>query len=328
MGLLFGSFFNVCIYRIPSGQSVSLPGSYCYTCGSPIRGYDNIPVLSYLILKGRCRTCRSPFSARYALIELLTGCLFLAVFVTYGLSWASVQYCILTGLLLVATFTDFDHWIIPDRISYGGAMLGIALAIVMPFLPGIDPDSWILGHTGPLAWSEGRWWAPAVNSIIGALSGAGLLWAIGFVASLIFRMPAMGLGDSKLLLCIGAFCGWKVALLCIFLASVFGTLQGLFIYLAPEKSGAQNTENSKETLEHIHKVLHDENEEYEKIECLYSGDEKVVLTRILSSDWERPKRRHHLKFGPHLALAAWLLMIYEQPVMNGLYDYLGLQYLL
>ncbi|MFW6303951.1 MAG: hypothetical protein ACOC2L_04950, partial [Candidatus Sumerlaeota bacterium] len=114
----------------------------------------------------------------------------------------------------------------------------------------------------------------------------------------------------------------------MFLASVFGTLQVLFIFLAPEKSKQASAENSKETLEHIQQVLHDENAEDEKAECSYSENEKVFLTRILSSDWERPKRRHHLKFGPHLALAAWLLMIYEQPVMSALYHYLGLQYLL
>ncbi len=333
MGLLFGSFFNVCIYRIPSGQSISLPGSYCYSCGSPVKPLDNIPVISYLELRGRCRTCRSPFSARYALIELMTGCIFLAVFVTYGLSWAAVQYCVFSGLLLVATFTDFDHWIIPDRISYGGAAIGIGFALVLPFLPGVSESNWLVGQSGPVPWVDGRWWAPAVNSLVGAVSGAALLWTIGFIASLIFRMPAMGLGDSKLLLCIGAFLGWKLGLICIVLASFFGSIQGLIMYvqafLEPTPPKATPPE---ETLEADAEMLDDENgelleEALEPEETEPPSDESVVLDRMFSGNWERGKRRHHLKFGPHLALAAWLLMIYAKPVLDFFYDYLGLEYL-
>ncbi len=331
MGLLFGSFFNVCIYRIPSGQSISLPGSYCYSCGSPVQAMDNIPVISYLVLRGRCRTCRSPFSSRYALIELLTGCIFLAVFVTYGMTWAAVQYCVFSGLLLVATFTDFDHWIIPDRISYGGAAIGIGFALVLPFLPGVKESDWLIGQSGPVEWIDGRWWAPAVNSLVGALSIASVLWTIGFIASLIFRMPAMGLGDSKLLLCIGAFLGWKLGLICIVLASFFGSIQGLFMYIQRFLEPSTPKQMPEETLEAESEIPHDEDGELtpeeDPVAIEPPSDESVVLERMFSGKWDRGKRRHHLKFGPHLALAAWLLMIYAKPVLDFFYSYLGLEYL-
>ena len=126
LGSLWGSFCNVAIYRMPVGQSTVTPRSYCYSCGSMISGWDNIPLISYLILRGRCRTCRVPFSARYAGIEFISGCLYMALFVQFWFCWALPLYFVFTSLLLIATFTDIDHWIILDRISLGGFVAGVA----------------------------------------------------------------------------------------------------------------------------------------------------------------------------------------------------------
>lgn len=314
-GALFGSFFNVCIYRIPSGQAIGTPSSHCYACGTKIKWYDNVPLFGYLILRGRCRTCRTPFSIRYAMVELLNACLFLAVFLRYGYTWATLAFLVFTGLLLVATFTDIDHWIIPDRISYGGALIGIGLALGMAFLTPRETHAWIVAHAGPISPDPWHWWGPVVNSIVGALSGAGLLWVIGLIGSLIFRMPAMGLGDSKLLLCIGAFCGWQVAILCIFLASFFGAAHGLVLILIKKFGNKPPLPPAKDT-EEIDALLDDESEAAAARGWTYSDGEKQVLKDILSGKSHVPARRHHLPFGPHLALAAWILMLFEEPCVR------------
>ena len=323
VGTLFGSFFNVCIYRIPTGQSLSLPGSYCYACGVPIRWFDNVPIVSYFLLRGRCRSCRTPFSPRYALIELLTGLLFLAVFLQYRFCWPMLTYLAFTGLLLVATFTDFDHWIIPDRISWGGAALGLLLALALAFLPPVEPGRWIVAHAGPAP--AGSWWGPLANALVGAAAGGGVLWTIGVLGSLAFRTPAMGLGDSKLLLVIGAFCGWQIAILSIFLGSVFGTVQGLWILLADRLDRRRASENSQDEaargLQDIEALLDDDSEAARRRGWTFGVREKAVLTRILAAPRRAPRRRRHLKFGPHLALAAWLLMLFERPVMAMLIEY-------
>ena len=131
-GACLGSFFNVCIYRIPLGLSLSFPGSHCYRCGHPVRWFDNIPLLSYWILRGRCRHCGATFSIRYFVVELLTALLFSLCFYKIGYSLAFLPALILVSLLIIATFTDLDHWIIPDRISLGGLAAGLLLAAIWP----------------------------------------------------------------------------------------------------------------------------------------------------------------------------------------------------
>lgn len=336
LGLLWGSFINVCIYRIPTGQKLTMPNSYCYSCGSPVRWFDNVPVLAYFWLGGRCRVCRSPFSIRYALIELLTGLLFLAIFLQYRLCWAMPTYLLFTGLLLVGTFTDFDYWIIPDRVTLGGAAMGVALALILAFVPPVEPETWIVAHAGPIAATPFVWWGPVVNSIVGALAGAGVLWTIGFIGSIVFRKPAMGLGDSKLLLAIGAFCGWKIAILSIFLGSFFGTFHGLTNLLmdlmdnrrkktAPAPEETAESEERSERVRRLTEVLHrgETPEGQEESVPLFAPQEQAVLTWLIAEPpTPRPIRRH-LMFGPHLALAAFLLMLFEPSVMAWLGGYFG-----
>jgi len=334
-GLLWGSFINVCIYRIPTGQKLTMPNSYCYSCGSPVRWFDNVPVLAYFWLRGRCRVCRSPFSIRYALIELLTGLLFLAIFLQYRLCWAMPTYLLFTGLLLVGTFTDFDYWIIPDRVTLGGAAMGVALALVLAFVPPVDPDTWIVAHAGPIPATPFVWWGPVVNSIVGALAGAGALWSIGFIGSIVFRKPAMGLGDSKLLLAIGAFCGWKIAVLSIFIGSFSGVLHWLLFILPMSllenrKRKAvvpEDTEHPQERAERVQLLtqsIQGDNtpEGQEPSSRSFTPQEKSVLMWLVSEPPVPRRVMRHLMFGPHLALGSFLLMLFERPVMIWINDWL------
>jgi len=328
-GTLWGSFFNVCIYRLPSGQSLSFPGSYCYNCGAPVRWFDNIPVWSYLVLRGRCRSCKSPFSMRYALVELLTGGLFLAVFLQYRFSWAAVFYLIFTGLLLVATFTDVDHWIILDRISLGGAAAALVLALLVHALPArphvFEIGPWMPMIAGPAPGD--RWWGPFANGAAGALAGSSLLWFIGLVGTILFRKPAMGFGDVKLLAMIGAFLGWQMAVLTIFAASFPGAAYGLGALLWPwlRSLGKPRPPEAGpgRSFEEIQAILDDNAEAAQKRGWTYSEQEKTVLARILSAPARTgASRTHHLPFGPHLAAAAWVLMLVGPALLKWLESYL------
>jgi len=208
-GLIIGSFLNVCIHRLPAGQSVVHPRSRCPACGRMIRGYDNVPVLSWLLLRGRCRDCGARISARYPVVELLSGG-FAAMTVTrFGPGWEALLMYLLIAAFLVITFIDIDHRIIPDVISLPGIAIGLAAS----FLPGL---------LSPL------------DSVIGILAGGGSLFLVAWGYELITHREGMGGGDIKLLAMIGAFMGWKGVLFTIFVASLTGTLAGLALMLRRE----------------------------------------------------------------------------------------------
>ncbi len=209
-GALIGSFLNVCIVRLPLEKSVVRPGSHCVKCNKPIRWYDNIPILSYLILLGKCRDCGAKFSIRYLLIELLTASTFLGLYLYYGLSWILLPYLLMFSGFIVATFVDFEHRIIPDEVSLGGLIVGF---IISPFIPQMhSTHSWL--------WSLGQ-------SALGILVGGGSIYLMGLMGEWIFKKEAMGGGDVKLLAMVGAFLGWKYALLTFFLAPFFGAIVGI-----------------------------------------------------------------------------------------------------
>lgn len=205
-GLCIGSFLNVCIHRIPASQSIVFPGSSCPRCAAPIRFYDNIPLLSYLWLLGKCRHCKSPISIRYPLVELLTGFFALAVYVKFGLTLAALVYFVFIAVLVLITFIDIDHRIIPDILSLPG--------IAVFFLAGL-----LLPH---LSW---------VDSLLGILVGGGSLYLVALVYYLLTRKEGMGGGDIKLLAMIGAMVGWKGVLFTIFVSSAVGTVAGLGVML-------------------------------------------------------------------------------------------------
>ncbi len=218
-GITIGSFLNVCIYRMGREQSIVRPPSHCTACNKPIRWYDNIPLLSYLVLKGRCRDCGAKISFRYFFVELLTGVIFLSIYSRFGLSPATFIYCLFVSGLIVATFVDFDFRIIPDEISVGGIVLGLLLSAAYPRLH---------NATGPL-WG-------LRDSLLGVLVGGGSLWILGCVGEFIFRKESMGGGDVKLLAMIGSFMGWKIAILCLPLASLLGAVVGIIIKIRTKSS--------------------------------------------------------------------------------------------
>ncbi|HOJ15187.1 MAG TPA: prepilin peptidase [Deltaproteobacteria bacterium] len=211
-GLLVGSFLNVCIYRIPRGESVVWPSSRCPACSTPIRAWDNVPVLSYLVLGGRCRACGHPISVRYPLVELLSALLAVGMLYRFGPGPAFVIYYAWSCVLVVITFKDIDHRIIPDRFSLGGMAAGIAL---VPFMP--------ISYTDALA---------------GLALGGGLLIAVIYAYYLLTKREGMGGGDVKLLAMIGVYTGWKGVLFTIFAASLAGTAFGIPWALSRREGGS------------------------------------------------------------------------------------------
>jgi leader peptidase (prepilin peptidase) / N-methyltransferase len=207
-GLIIGSFLNVCIYRLPSSLSVVHPRSRCLHCGLPIRAYDNIPVLSYLILRGRCRNCGAAISLRYPLVEIISGAFAAMALVRYGPGWQAILIYGLIAALVVITFIDLDHRIIPDVISLPGIPIGLAASFLAPMLNGMG-------------------WISPSESLVGILAGGGSLFLVAWGYQLITRREGMGGGDIKLLAMIGAFVGWKGVLFTIFIASLTGTLVGM-----------------------------------------------------------------------------------------------------
>ncbi len=222
-GALVGSFLNVCIIRLPSGESVVWPRSHCPKCRKKIRGYDNIPLLSYLILRGKCRDCRQPISVRYFVVELITAAIFAALISRYGLSYDFFFYIVFACGLIVATFTDIRERIIPDEVSIGGMLLGFVLSAIR----GVE--------LSPFYFS----FKPLVNSLVGAVVGGGLIFLTGSLFDLVYfkllkRPPiqgeteSLGGGDVKLLAMIGAFLGWQRATLTFFIAPFFGLVFGIY----------------------------------------------------------------------------------------------------
>jgi len=210
-GLCIGSFMNVCIYRIPLSKSIVTPRSMCPGCNSLISAYDNLPVISYILLKGKCRNCGIPISFRYPLVETISGLTALAVFMKFGLSAEGLIYFVFISALLVMTFIDIDHRIIPDTISLPGIPIGFLLASLV--LPSMNYKT----------------------SLAGILTGGGSLLAVAWIYNLITKKEGMGGGDIKLLAMIGAFTGWKGVLFTIFVASATGTLAGIAVMLKTKK---------------------------------------------------------------------------------------------
>ena len=211
VGLIWGSFANVVILRLPSKESVVTPRSRCPKCKSRVRFYDNIPVLSWFLLRGKCRDCKAPISWRYPLVELLSGVLFLAVFLKHGYQWVTLEYIVFCWSLLVVSFIDLDHMILPDVFTLSGILIGLTGAILNP-----ERDF--------------------LSAIAGVLMGGGFLYAIAYLYYALRKQEGMGGGDIKLLAWIGAVLGWTSIPFVIMVSSVIGSLVGLVV-AARSKSG-------------------------------------------------------------------------------------------
>ena len=211
LGLIVGSFCNVCIYRIPKNESIIYPASHCPKCRTTIKPVDNIPLLSYILLKGRCRNCGSKISIQYPVVELLTGIIYLIIYLIYGLSIQSLVYIILSSALIIIAFIDLNEQIVPDVISLPGIGVGLILSFFVPYLS-------------------------FINSALGVVVGGGIILIIALVGSMIFKKEAMGGGDVKLAAMIGAFLGWRYTIISLFLGFFLGALAGIFLVLSKIKS--------------------------------------------------------------------------------------------
>jgi leader peptidase (prepilin peptidase) / N-methyltransferase len=230
-GLCFGSFLNVCIYRLPRGKSVVTPRSACPECGDMIPLYHNLPVVSWLLLRGKCRTCQQPISPRYLAIELLSGLLFLGCYSHFGLTLAALKCVVLGYLLLGLVFTDAETKILPDAMTLPGLALGLMFSLVVPVN---DLASRIMpGLVSPMMRSEISWrlWSLS-DSLLGAAVGASFLYGVAAIYLRARGVEGMGFGDVKLMAMIGAFLGTKLTVLTIFAASLTGSLFGLSTVLA------------------------------------------------------------------------------------------------
>jgi leader peptidase (prepilin peptidase) / N-methyltransferase len=270
-GLLWGSFANVCIYRMPptdefpKGRSVVKPGSHCFACKAPIKWYDNVPLLAWLWLRGKCRACKAKFSARYLIVEAVTGALFgfaWWAFVDAGVWWGEpfdarlVRFAVAAAfcfVMVVVTFIDLDHKLILDKVTIPSMIVFYILSLVL--------------HR---EWYEG---------LIGAGIGYGLPWLIGEIYLRLRGQDGLGLGDGKLLAVIGALLGWKGVLVSLFGGSVLGVVIGMFVLLRARRSEPDpQTETAPETEE---------------------------------SEAEPSLMRTELPFGPFLAMAAVFYLFAE-----------------
>ena len=216
-GAVVGSFLNVCIYRIPKEVSIVTPPSRC-ACGQRIAWYDNLPILSWILLRGKARCCGRSFSVRYPIIEALTGLAFLLCWILFlpGKAVAGMFFC---SLLICASFIDLDEMYIPDRFTIGGFVSGLLISLAFPSLHGFGESIYLLDALRSL-----------VAALRGALIGSALVLWIGLLAEIVLRKEAMGFGDVKLMGAIGAFCGWKGAIFSFFGGAMLGTA-GVVCYL-------------------------------------------------------------------------------------------------
>jgi len=234
-GLVIGSFLNVCILRIPEDISIVAPGSRCPRCQTTIRWYDNVPVLGWLWLRGRCRNCGLSISPMYPLVELATGLLFVACYLEFGLTQTAVKWLFFTCLIIVLTVTDLRVRMLPDLVNWPGFAAGVFFSAIVP--PNDGTALWLytsLFHSMPRMWVAGL-----LDSLLGAAFGSFLLWAVAAIYKRVRGREGMGMGDAKMMAMVGAFLGVRRAFLTILLGTMLGTLFGVTIIVALYAAGWQ-----------------------------------------------------------------------------------------
>ena len=236
-GAIIGSFLNVVVHRVPIEESIVFPNSRCPSCGAAIAFYDNIPVLSYIALRAKCRNCKEHISFRYPAVELLTAALFIAVAWHDGLSAALPFDLIFASALLALVFIDAEHMILPNVITYPGIVFALVARVVIPYLSGTPHfDDLPSLSQGALAGMP-LWVTSLVGALIGALLGGGSLWLMGWTWEKLRGIEAMGLGDVKMMFMVGAYLGWRLTILTIFIGVFSGSIIGIFLMV---RSGQRN----------------------------------------------------------------------------------------
>ena len=229
-GLLIGSFLNVCIFRLPRDLSVVRPRSFCPACETTVAWYDNIPVISYLVLRGRCRHCREHISLRYPMVELSTGAAFAICIGAFGPTLEALKFSLFCAILITLITSDIEERILPDEFTLGGIVLGLILAAFVP----LRPD---LAHM-LLPFSLGPRWLSVAEAALGAALSCGSIWLVGWVYQRLRHRDGLGLGDVKMIAMIGAFLGLQWALLTLIAASLFGAVGGLIYVFVTRKDMA------------------------------------------------------------------------------------------
>src|SRR5215470_1533050 len=231
LGAIIGSFLNVVIHRVPREQSIVFPNSACPACHTALRPYDNIPIFSFLILRGRCRFCRKPISIRYPIVETLTAFLFVAVGLRDGTSFALPFDLAFVAALLALIFIDAEHMILPNVITYPGILFAVLTRVALAYLIGPAAFDDLPGLIVRLPPSFPLWSVSLIGAAVGALIGGGSLWLMGFVWEKLRGVEAMGLGDVKMMFMVGAYLGWRLAALTIFFGVFSGSLIGIAIMM-------------------------------------------------------------------------------------------------
>jgi leader peptidase (prepilin peptidase)/N-methyltransferase len=231
LGAMIGSFLNVVIHRVPREQSIVFPNSTCPKCHNAIKPYDNIPILSYLVLRGQCRSCGARISPRYPAVEALTGALFAVVTWHDGISFPLPFDLAFTAALVALVFIDAEHMILPNVITYPGILFALITRALVPYFSGpthFDDLPQLMSALPPglpLAATS------LIGAVLGALAGGGSLWLMGFAWEKLRGIEAMGFGDVKMMLMVGAYLGWRLTILTILLAALTGSLAGIALML-------------------------------------------------------------------------------------------------
>ncbi|MGH9585152.1 MAG: prepilin peptidase [Bryobacteraceae bacterium] len=231
-GLLIGSFLNVCIYRIPRGMSVIFPRSFCPECGGQVAWYDNVPLLGYIFLGGRCRNCRQAIGLQYPLVELVTGVVFALTAVKYGWNLSTLKWAVFEAILIVLFWTDLEERMLPDEFTLGGVAAGILLAIFV-YLPGGLAEL-LLPAAKPV-------WQSLLNAAAGAVVLAGPMWLAGAIYARLRGREGLGFGDVKLLALLGVFLGLGAGLLALMIGAIAGSVIGI-VYIRTTRKRAASYE--------------------------------------------------------------------------------------
>jgi leader peptidase (prepilin peptidase) / N-methyltransferase len=234
LGLVIGSFLNVCIYRIPRRESIVLPKSHCPKCGKNIQPYDNVPVFSYILLRGKCRNCKAAISLQYPVVEILNGLAYLACALSWGLDSATYVNSLFLSAILALIFIDYHHQILPNVITLPGTVAGIALSLFQ--MPDFYRDVFSSGIASMIVPDDPDLLLPLAGSVFGALLSGGLLLLVAFTYQITRKKQGLGMGDIKMMAMVGAFLGWRLGLLTILLGSLTGSIVGIFLIIFQGKN--------------------------------------------------------------------------------------------
>jgi leader peptidase (prepilin peptidase)/N-methyltransferase len=237
-GAIIGSFLNVIIHRIPNEESIVFPSSACPKCKTPLKAYDNIPILSWLVLGGKCRNCKEKIAIRYPMVELLTGLSFVLVYWQIGFDPMLFVGLVFVCVIIALMFIDAEHMILPNVITYPFFIFAFAVRIVYPIAFGTvfsDTTYWPLASLSTYP----AWVVSLAGAILGAIAGGGSLWLVGAIWKKLRGVEAMGLGDVKMMAGVGALLGWRLALLSIFLAAFAGALIGVVVIMRQKDKNFQ-----------------------------------------------------------------------------------------